>query len=141
MEVGKYYQHKTLKDLIVKCINYKINNFEFSGEIITLKKENYLFYDIGTIDFFNVDKFIEYEGSIPEPMQEPTTDQIGGIHYKKLKIQPTEFIHANNLSFIEGNIIKYVVRHKDKNGIEDLKKAKHYIDLLIKFEYEDPKKF
>jgi len=61
--------------------------------------------------------------------------QIGGGHYAKYKIQPTEFIHKNNVPFIEGNIIKYVLRHKDKNGIEDLKKAKHYIDLLIEFEY------
>jgi hypothetical protein len=63
--------------------------------------------------------------------------QIGGGHYSKFKIQPTEFIYANNVPFIEGNIIKYVMRHKDKNGIEDLKKAKHYIDLLIQFEYEN----
>lgn len=65
--------------------------------------------------------------------------QIGGNHYKKLKIQPTEFIHTNKIPFIEGNIIKYVIRHRDKNGLEDLLKAKHYIDLLIKFEYENPK--
>ena len=69
-------------------------------------------------------------------MQKPTEIQIGGGHYAKYKIQPTEFIHANNVAFIEGNIIKYVMRHKDKNGIEDLKKAKHYIDLLIEFEYK-----
>lgn len=69
-------------------------------------------------------------------MEKPTEIQIGGSHYAKYKIQPTEFIHANNVSFIEGNIIKYVLRHKDKNGIEDLKKAKHYIDLLIEFEYK-----
>jgi hypothetical protein len=65
--------------------------------------------------------------------------QVGGGHYAKYKIQPTEFIHANDVPFIEGNIIKYVMRHKDKNGIEDLKKARHYIDLLIQFEYENPK--
>jgi hypothetical protein len=64
-----------------------------------------------------------------------TDKQIGGTHYKQLKIQPTEFIHANNIPFIEGNIIKYVVRHKHKNGLQDLVKAKHYIDLLIQFEY------
>ena len=68
-----------------------------------------------------------------------TSVQVGGGHYSKYKIQPTEFIHANNVPFIEGNIIKYVLRHKDKNGIEDLKKAKHYIDLLIQFEYENHK--
>ena len=69
-----------------------------------------------------------------------TETQIGGGHYAKYKIQPTEFIHANNVPFIEGNIIKYVLRHKDKNGIEDLKKAKHYIDLLIQFQYENHEK-
>lgn len=61
--------------------------------------------------------------------------QEGGGHYKKYPIQPTEFIHKNGLSFIQGNVIKYLMRYKDKNGIEDLKKAKHYIDLLIEFEY------
>lgn len=65
----------------------------------------------------------------------PTEIQIGGNHYSKYKIQPTEFIHINNVPFIEGNILKYILRHRDKNGIEDLKKAKHYIDLLIEFEY------
>jgi len=61
--------------------------------------------------------------------------QIGGNHYSKYVIQPTEFIHKNNIGFIEGNILKYIIRYKDKNGIEDLKKAKHYIDLLIEMEY------
>lgn len=60
--------------------------------------------------------------------------QIGGNHYKTFEIQPIEFIHKNNLSFIQGNIIKYVCRYRDKNGIEDLKKARHYIDMLIEFE-------
>jgi hypothetical protein len=71
--------------------------------------------------------------------EKPTNNQVGGSHYKDCKIQPTEFIHANNIPFIEGNIIKYVIRHRNKNGIEDLKKAKHYIDLLIQLEYETPK--
>ena len=62
--------------------------------------------------------------------------QIGGNHYSDMAIQPTEFIHKNNLSFIQGNIIKYVCRYKSKGGIEDLNKAKHYIDLLIEFEEE-----
>ena len=66
-----------------------------------------------------------------------TDKQIGGTHYKQLKIQPTEFIHANNIPFIEGNVIKYVIRHKHKNGLQDLIKAKHYIDLLIQFEYNN----
>ena len=62
--------------------------------------------------------------------------QIGGSHYSDMAIQPIEFIHKNGLSFIQGNIIKYVCRYKDKGGIQDLNKAKHYIDLLIDFEEE-----
>ena len=60
--------------------------------------------------------------------------QVGGSHYKDMVIQPVEFIEKNNLGFCVGNIIKYVCRYKDKNGIEDLKKARHYIDLLIEIE-------
>jgi len=63
--------------------------------------------------------------------------QIGGNHYSNMAIQPAEFIHKNGLSFIQGNIIKYVCRYKSKGGIEDLNKAKHYIDLLIEFEDEN----
>jgi len=57
--------------------------------------------------------------------------QVGGSHYKKYKIQPVEFIVKNNIGFCEGNIIKYVLRFKEKGGIADLEKAKHYIELLI----------
>jgi hypothetical protein len=57
--------------------------------------------------------------------------QVGGNHYLKYKIQPVEFIIKNNIGFVEGNIIKYILRFKDKGGIADLEKAKHYIQLLI----------
>jgi hypothetical protein len=60
--------------------------------------------------------------------------QVGGSHYKNLKIQPVEYIHANQLPYIEGNIVKYITRWRDKNGIKDLEKIKHYIDLLIELE-------
>jgi hypothetical protein len=60
--------------------------------------------------------------------------QVGGDHYKKHKIQPIEYIHANNLPFIEGNIVKYITRWREKNGIKDLEKVKHYVDLLIQLE-------
>ncbi len=60
--------------------------------------------------------------------------QINGNHYKTLKIQPVEYIHANSIPFLEGNVIKYVTRWKNKNGIADLEKAKHYIELLIELE-------
>lgn len=57
--------------------------------------------------------------------------QVGGSHYKDMAIQPVEFITKNNIGYCEGNVIKYVCRWKNKNGVEDLKKARHYIDLLI----------
>ena len=59
--------------------------------------------------------------------------QIGGNHYKVMKIEPVTFIIENDIPFVEGNIIKYVCRWKSKGGVEDLKKARHYIDMLIKF--------
>lgn len=61
--------------------------------------------------------------------------QVGGDHYKQMKIQPVDFIYENNIPYIEANVIKYVCRHKYKNGLQDLEKAKHYIDLLIQKEY------
>ena len=60
--------------------------------------------------------------------------QIGGNHYKKMKIQPMEYSMANNLDAMQHTIIKYVSRFRDKNGIEDLKKAKHTLDMLIEWE-------
>jgi hypothetical protein len=60
--------------------------------------------------------------------------QIGGSHYSKLALQPVEFIYKNDIPYIEGNIIKYVVRWRDKNGIDDLRKARHYLDMLIELE-------
>lgn len=60
--------------------------------------------------------------------------QVAGDHYKDLPIQPAEYIHANALGYFEGNVVKYVSRWRKKNGIADLEKAKHYIDLLIELE-------
>lgn len=60
--------------------------------------------------------------------------QVGGSHYKNMAIQPIEFIQANGIGYMEGNAIKYLCRWRSKNGIEDLKKARHYIDLLIGYE-------
>jgi hypothetical protein len=68
--------------------------------------------------------------------ENPLDVQIGGQHYKDLKIQPVEYMHANNMGYIEGAIVKYISRYKNKGGIEDLKKIKHFVDLLIKLEYK-----
>ena len=72
-------------------------------------------------------------GSASEPLI-PLTKQIGGRHYKKLTIQPVEYIHANGLGYFEGTVVKYVSRWRDKGGIEDLQKAIHFLELLIDLE-------
>jgi hypothetical protein len=61
--------------------------------------------------------------------------QVGGDHYKSMAIQPSEFIYRNNLGWHEGNAIKYICRHKMKNGKQDLDKAIHYLELLREIEY------
>ena len=67
--------------------------------------------------------------------------QEGGSHYKEYAIQPIEYSFHNDLNFLQGNIVKYATRYKDKNGKEDLLKVIHYAELLIEFEYpEDPGK-
>jgi hypothetical protein len=69
----------------------------------------------------------------------PLDEQIAGDHYRSLPIQPIQYITANKLAFCEGNVIKYVSRHAAKGGAEDLRKARHYIDLILKLTYgEDP---
>lgn len=60
--------------------------------------------------------------------------QMGGTHYKQMKIQPIQFIIENGIDYIPGNVIKYVCRYKEKNGIQDLKKAIHYLEILIEYE-------
>lgn len=62
------------------------------------------------------------------------SDQIGGKHYKGFAIQPIEFIHKNGIGFAEGCAIKYLCRWRDKGGIDDLLKARHFIDMLIELE-------
>jgi len=63
--------------------------------------------------------------------------QHGGNHYSNFKIQPSQFINANNLPFSEGNAIKYICRHPYKGKKEDLKKAIHYIEMIMERDYED----
>ena len=69
----------------------------------------------------------------------PQDKQIGGSHYKSFYIQPYEFISKNNLSFFQGNVVKYVCRYLNKNGIQDLEKIIHYCELEI-LKMKDDKK-
>ena len=63
--------------------------------------------------------------------------QVGGNHYSKYKIQPSKFVIENELLFPEGNVIKYICRHRFKNGKEDLLKAIHFIEMIIERDYEN----
>jgi hypothetical protein len=79
-------------------------------------------------DMSNVLKQGEY---LKEIVTRANEQQVGGAHYAVKAIQPWDYIIANNLGYLEGNVVKYVSRWKDKGGIEDLKKAQHYLQKLI----------
>ena len=64
-----------------------------------------------------------------------TDKQVGGDHYKDCVIQPVDYILKNNLDFLEGNVVKYITRHKTKNGIEDIRKVIHYAELILELKY------
>ena len=68
-------------------------------------------------------------------MARKTNGQIGGDHYKKCGIEPVEYIHANGLDFNEGSIVKYISRHRNKNGAEDIRKIKDYCDIILELDY------
>ena len=73
--------------------------------------------------------------SLPITMEISALDkQVGDSHYRDKGIQPIIYIHANKLGFCEGNVVKYVTRWRDKNGVADLRKAIHYLELLIELE-------
>lgn len=73
-------------------------------------------------------------------MSDANTQQVGGSHWIRRPIQCWDYIAANNMNFFEGNIIKYVTRYKEKNGVEDLLKARHYLDKLLELANDAIKK-
>lgn len=77
----------------------------------------------------------EYARKVEPDQQSALSKQVAGDHYKSVAIQPVQYIHANGIGFFEGNVIKYVTRHRAKNGAEDIKKAIHYLNLLLELEY------
>ena len=91
-----------------------------------------------SIDTFGEYDEITFEQFKEKYMKETLNTQVGGSHYQDFPIQPIEFIMKNSLSFPVGNIIKYVCRFDKKNGLEDLNKAKHYLEILIE-NYESNK--
>ena len=72
-----------------------------------------------------------------ESKQSPLVHQEGGDHYRRMKIQPIEFIQANGLTFLEGSVLKRVCRHRHKDGAKDIRKAIHELQLILQMEYPD----
>jgi len=71
------------------------------------------------------------DNASPQEWDNARKRQVGGNHYSRYNIQPIDFIMDNNLDWCEANVVKYITRWRDKNGVEDLRKAMHYIQLLI----------
>jgi hypothetical protein len=92
----------------------------------------------GTIHYTTRDGIEDYMRSLNLPEKAPqkgaNSKQISGSHYSDKEIQPWDYIHANNLCYFTGNCVKYVSRWRDKGGIDDLKKAIHYLEKLIELE-------
>ena len=63
-------------------------------------------------------------------------EQVGGKHYRSMKIQPAQFINENKLLFAEGNAIKYICRHQSKGKVEDIEKAIHYLEMILERDYD-----
>jgi len=76
--------------------------------------------------------------SKPSNMSEANKIQVAGSHYKAKTIQPWDYIAANELGYFEGNIVKYVSRWRDKGGVDDLRKAQHYLQKLIELQLQTP---
>lgn len=100
-------------------------------------KTTYVRYAGGTAPPVTTDPAPSYGSATPLPAHKALTQQVGGSHYKDMKIQPVAFCMANGLNFCVSSAIKYLCRYPRKNGREDLLKARHFIDMLIELEYPD----
>jgi hypothetical protein len=76
----------------------------------------------------------EKEAALEPVLPAVDTRQVGGDHYTRLEIQPWEVIERNSMGFFDGNAVKYLMRYKAKGGVQDLEKARHYLDKLIELE-------
>lgn len=102
------------------------------------------YFEEHELELLSVSKSVRLEGMVHsveikgtlEPEHKSALDkQVSGNHYKDCGIQPIEYIHANGLSYLEGNVIKYTTRHSKKNKEQDVLKAIHYLELILEMEY------
>jgi len=116
-----------------KVVNCRKGYVSYVGQTGVLKEKTKGGFSLlmGGMDYpiyFHEDEVEEIKETSPKT---PFDTQVGGSHYKDMAIQPTEYILKNNMGFAEGNVIKYVSRYKAKGGLQDLQKARHYLDMLI----------
>ena len=119
-------------------VNYTEEGDGFSkGDVGTVAEDGsrlpYVNFEDGQVHCCDEDQL-----SLVEPAStasDALSIQEGGTHYKKCGIQPVEYIQANNLDFFQGSVIKYTTRHKDKGGKEDIKKAIHFLQLILELQY------
>ena len=116
----------------IKIIDKESNLEQFSDRIAKIRQFKSTCITCGGVHESREDGLCKYY--LEEP--DSTSIQVGGDHYKKMKIQPIDFIMANELDYCQANVIKYVCRYEDKNGVEDLDKAMHYLQLLKEIKYE-----
>ena len=86
-------------------------------------------------DLMNREKYFNETGHYGSDEEVAKREQIGGNHYTNKKIQPIDYIIENELPYCEGNVVKYVTRHKEKNGAEDIRKAIHYLRFILAADY------
>lgn len=135
-----YYRQHIITKQIIKILSKKSFCRIFIDEDIVSEEEkeklnftlgkNWVLFDLKQ-EIVDEKPTKSHFQKIDSEKSNPLNIQIGGNHYKNLKIQPIEYCMENNLGACESAIIKYITRYKNKNGIEDLKKIKHYVDLLI----------
>lgn len=100
--------------------------------LYTPNKDDYWYYDKSWLTEV-------FEDGREEKKSSPLDKQVSGTHYKDCGIQPIEYIHANGLNYFEGNAVKYITRHRKKNGKADIEKAIHYLELMLELEYKEDK--
>lgn len=128
--------HKAIEDFI----GYVEQAFDDECVIYKDDPEEGFWVKNSEIELIAKASVVKVEGSKELKPQSALDKQVSGNHYKDCGIQPIEYIHANGLSYLEGNVIKYTTRHSKKNGKQDILKAIHYLELILEMEYKDETK-
>lgn len=105
------------------------------GSMWSLTEAGHTLLETQDTEVEHSEHYWEKDRNGPRVLPGALSEQIGGSHYKNFPIQPVEFIEKNNLSFLEGCVVKRICRYDQKNGVEDLRKAIHEIRLLMELRY------